>query len=130
MTTHVAVTWGKSNTTDRSFFRQLFLQWLPSNVCMVLASTTETTSIDELAKLPDKITEFAIPTSSISAVSQSQLSSKIEQLHSQSQTFKSPSNDFSHFNNKIPLILVHPAQPHNDLSQTSVDTIKNSVILL
>ena len=47
---------------------------------MVLASTTETTSIDELAKLPDKITEFAMPTSSISAVSQSQLSSEMEHL--------------------------------------------------
>ena len=78
----------KGNTTDRSFFRQLFLQWLPSNVCMVLASTTETTSIDKLANLPDKITEFAIATSSISAVSQSQLSSEMEQLHSQSWTLK------------------------------------------
>ena len=44
---------GKANTTDRSFLYQLFLQRLPSNVLMILASTADTTSIDELAILAD-----------------------------------------------------------------------------
>ena len=40
-------------------------------------------SFDELANLADKIMEVATPTSSISAVSQSQLFSEMEQLRSQ-----------------------------------------------
>ena len=73
----------KASTTDGSFLRQLFLQRLPSNVRMVLASTADTTSIDELANLADKIMEVATPAPSISAVSQSQFSSEMEQLRSQ-----------------------------------------------
>ena len=75
--------WEKANTTDGSFLCQLFLQRLLSNVRIVLASTADTTSIDKLANLADKIMEVATPTSSISAVSQSQLSSEMEQLCSQ-----------------------------------------------
>ena len=49
---------------------------------MVLASTADVTFIDELANLVDKIMEAATPTL-ISDVSQSQLSSEMEQLCSQ-----------------------------------------------
>uniref|UniRef100_A0A0L8I7L5 DUF7041 domain-containing protein n=1 Tax=Octopus bimaculoides TaxID=37653 RepID=A0A0L8I7L5_OCTBM len=38
-------------------FKQLFLQRLPSNTQVVLASTRESTSIEELAELADKIAE-------------------------------------------------------------------------
>lgn len=40
----------------------LFLQRLPANVRMVLASTSHTASLDELAELADNITEVAAPT--------------------------------------------------------------------
>ena len=79
---------GKANTTDGSFLLQLFLQRLPSNVRMILASTADTTSIDELSNLADNIMEVATPTLSISAVSQSQLSSEVEQLCSQISDLK------------------------------------------
>ena len=51
---------------DGAFVRELFLQRLPSNVRMVLASARPDTSIDELAQMADKIVEVATP--SVSAV--------------------------------------------------------------
>ena len=49
--------------TDGTFLRELFLQRLPANVRMVLASTRENTSIEELAQLADRIIEVAVPPS-------------------------------------------------------------------
>ena len=100
-----------------SFLRELFLQQLPSNVRMVLASTADTTSLDKLASLADKIMEVATPTSSVSVVSQSQLTSELEQLCTQ---ISDP-----YLNDKIPPVLVHLVQPQTDLNQTYVGTIKS-----
>ena len=47
--------------TDGSFIHKLFLQWLLANVRMVLASTSDSVSLDELAQLADKIVEVAGP---------------------------------------------------------------------
>jgi len=47
---------------DGSLIRELFLQRLPSNVRMVLASTWDNTPIKELAQLADKIIKVAAPT--------------------------------------------------------------------
>ena len=47
--------------TDGSFLRELFLQRLPANVRMVLASTPDNTSLEKLADLADKIMEVATP---------------------------------------------------------------------
>ena len=43
------------------FLRELFLQHLPANVRIVLASTNDGTPITELAQLADKVMEVAIP---------------------------------------------------------------------
>ena len=43
----------KAASTDSSFLRELFLQRMPSNVRMVLASTVDTVSLEELATLAD-----------------------------------------------------------------------------
>ena len=51
----------KANSTDAAFMRELFLQRLPSNVRMVLASTPDTGNITELAQLADKAMEVATP---------------------------------------------------------------------
>ena len=48
--------------TDTSFLQELFLQRLPPNVRMVLASTPDTTTLDKLAEMADKIMEVATPT--------------------------------------------------------------------
>lgn len=55
---------------DESFFRELFLQRLPPNVRMVLASTPDGTGLEQLAELADKVMEVAVPTGtgSIAAV--------------------------------------------------------------
>ena len=50
----------KATNTDAAFMRELFLQRLPSNVRMVLASTSDTGNID-LAQLADKVMEVAVP---------------------------------------------------------------------
>ena len=52
-----------------SFLRELFLQRLPANVHMVLASTDATMDLSKLAELADKVLEVATP--SIAAISSS-----------------------------------------------------------
>ncbi|XP_064470034.1 uncharacterized protein LOC135384779 [Ornithodoros turicata] len=54
---------GAASTSD-SFLRELFLQRLPRNVQMVLATTTNL-STDELATLADAVMEVAIPSPSV-----------------------------------------------------------------
>ncbi len=67
---------------DSSFLRELFLQRLPPNVRMVLASTPETSSLDKLAELADKVLEVAAP--AVSAVKlPSEVSTEIEQLRTE-----------------------------------------------
>ncbi len=75
----------KYSATDASFLRELFLQRLPGNVRMVLASF-DSKDLDDLAQTTDKILEVAIPTiasiSNSTAVSPegSQLRSEIGEL--------------------------------------------------
>ena len=65
--------------SDGAFVCELFLQRLPSNVRMVLASAGRNTSLEELAQMADKIVEVATP--SVSAVNVSpQLATEIDQL--------------------------------------------------
>ena len=74
----------KAGTVDGSILRELFLQRLPSNVQMVLASSPESVGIDDLATLADRITEVATSTSSVSSVEQpSQVSSELNQLRAE-----------------------------------------------
>lgn len=70
----------KALTTDGSFLRELFLQRLPSNVRMVLASTPDTIALDELANLADRIMEVATP--SVSAMDLP-LSTEVSQLRTE-----------------------------------------------
>ena len=66
--------------SDNKFLRELFLQRLPSNVRMVLASAGEM-SLEALAQLADKIVEVATP--SISSLNLSPLTAEVEQLRSE-----------------------------------------------
>ncbi len=50
---------------------------------MVLASTSHTTSLDELAELADKITEVAAPTVAATSISSPQLLTEVEQLRAE-----------------------------------------------
>ena len=53
----------KLGTADNdSFLRELFLQRLPPNVRMILASSDSSLSLDKLAELADKVAEVALPT--------------------------------------------------------------------
>ena len=80
--------------SDGAFIRQLFLQQLLSNVCMVLASASKTPSVSELAKTADKIIELAIsniPTfpPNISTVSPSSQGFDMVKLHAEITCLKS-----------------------------------------
>ena len=66
---------------DTSFLRELFLQRLPSNVRMVLASSGDSISLDQLAQLADRIMDVATPT--VASVAAPQSSPKLEQLRSE-----------------------------------------------
>lgn len=46
---------------EGSILKQLFLQRLPMNVQLILSSTSDTASMEELARLADKIVEVASP---------------------------------------------------------------------
>lgn len=75
----------RAGVTDSTFLRELFLQRLPSNVRMVLASTSATTSLEELAELADKITEVAAPTIAATTASppSPQFLAEIQQLRTE-----------------------------------------------
>ena len=55
-------------TLEDGILRQLFLQRLPTNVQLILASTADTVTLDDLSLLADKIVEVAVPSPSIAAV--------------------------------------------------------------
>ena len=62
-----------------TFVRELFLQRLPPNVRMVLASADATMDLNKLADMADKVTEVATPT--VSAITDTQAdSSEVKQL--------------------------------------------------
>ena len=71
----------KAASTDSSFLRGLFLQRMPGNIRMVLASTADSISLEELAALADKVMDVAAP--SIAAVSTSQATTEVEQLRAE-----------------------------------------------
>lgn len=52
---------GDNTTLNDSVLRELFLQRLPGNVRMVLASTPSGTSLENLAELADRVMEVAAP---------------------------------------------------------------------
>ena len=61
-----------------SIFHELFLQRLPANVRMVLASTDSTMDIHKLADMADKVIEVSAP--SVSAITSSAHSSDVKEL--------------------------------------------------
>lgn len=67
----------KAATFDEGLLKELFLQRLPANVRMILA-TTDTMSLQAVAEMADRILEVATP--SIAAVSSGPASSDVTQL--------------------------------------------------
>ena len=81
----------KSGTVDGSFLCELFLQRLPSNVRMVLASSPDTLDIEGLATLADRIMEVAPVVPIVNAVSPGQspdLLSELSQLCAEVATLR------------------------------------------
>ena len=78
----------KATTTDSSFLRELFLQHLPTNVRLILASTADTVSLEDLATLADKIMEVHSSAPSVASVTSSQLSTEVDKLRAEIATLK------------------------------------------
>ena len=78
----------KAASTDNSLLRELFLQRLPTNVRLVLASTSDTLSLKDLAMLADKIMEVHSTTPSVAAITSSQLSTEVDKLRAEIASLK------------------------------------------
>ena len=76
----------KAAAADGAFLRELFLQRLPSNVRIVLASTNDAISLEELAQLADKIMDVASP--SVSAITTPPLHTEVDQLRAEVSRLK------------------------------------------
>ena len=74
----------RATLTDGPLLRELFLQWLPLNICMVLAVSLAGKNLEEIAEQEDRIidvappSEFAITTPTTSEVEA--LRTKIKEL--------------------------------------------------
>ena len=66
---------------DGTLLRELFLQRLPTNVRMVLASSGEATTLEKLAELGDRVVAAASPT--VAGVSPSKEQSEVDKLRSE-----------------------------------------------
>ena len=62
----------KATSIHRSFLWEIFLQCLPANICIVLVSTSNTSTLEEVAQLANKIIVAAVYTSA-----------DVEQLHTE-----------------------------------------------
>ena len=81
----------KPELADSSILKELFMQRMPTNVRMVLAAVSESTPLQELATLADKIMEVATP--SIATVTTptstlQQLQAKIDRLEEELSAFQ------------------------------------------
>jgi hypothetical protein len=89
----------KAGATDASFIRELFLQRLPANVRMVLASS-DTADINNLAQLADKVMEVA-GTQHISNISHP-AATEVKQLRSEIADLKRMFNSVTFTPQKSP----------------------------
>ena len=69
-----------AGTVDPTLLRELFLQRLPTNVCMVITPSAGALNLDQIAQLADHIVE-ASPTPTIAATNTTtQLTNKSQSL--------------------------------------------------
>ena len=70
----------RAGTLDSTFLKELFLQRLPANIRMVLATAPAASTLEELAELADRVAEVATPV--MAAVTNPQ-TSEVEQLRAE-----------------------------------------------
>lgn len=96
----------KAATADTAFIRELFLQRLPANVRMVLASAGGTQSLLELADLADKVMEVATP-----VISQVSSNPDVEQLRTEVADLKSLLKSMQHSQRRSPKLTRRSPSP-------------------
>ena len=98
----------KINTADAAFLRELFLQRLPSNVRMVLASTPAQ-DLSEVAQLADKIVEVA---GSNSSPGVSTVANVAQPLISSASTIQTQISDLRQLVERVERLLSATQSPH------------------
>ena len=106
----------QAGLTDGTFLRELFLQRLPGNVRMILASTADTVSLENLAELADKIVEVAIP--SVSAVDTPKLTTEVEQLRAEVTRLQDVVKSLTRQTRQLPRRSPSPARVHTQTDPT------------
>ena len=71
----------RPSADNNAFLKELFLQRLPANVRMVLASADDTTDLAKLADMADKVIEVAAP--SVSAIAHTSSDTEVEKLQAE-----------------------------------------------
>ncbi len=71
----------RAGTLDSTFLKELFLQRLPANIRMVLATAPAATTLEELAELADKVAEVTTP--AVAAITPTQRTSDLDQLRAE-----------------------------------------------
>ena len=106
----------RASTIDVTFLRELFIQCLPSSVRMVLASTPDAVSLENLTELADKVMEVALPTPTVGAVQSSQLTSELQHLRSEVAHLEGLVKSLLH---ESPISsLAHPLPPYRSPTPT------------
>ena len=87
---------GENKLEDR-ILRQLFLQRLPQNVHLILASSSDTVDLEQVAVIADKIIEIAPTVATCSNTpSPHAIDARISQLQAQVNQLTKLSSDFSY----------------------------------
>ena len=98
---------------DNTFLRELFLQWLPGHVRMVLASSGNM-PLEALATLADKVMEVASP--SVSSVNVAPLTLEVGQLRS----------EVAQLREMLAALKITPSNPHRRAQSHSQSTLAAS----
>ena len=86
-----------ASVTDSTFLQELFLQRLPPNVRMVLASTSTMATLNKLAEHTDKVVEVVAPTvAATGAPPFPELLTEIEQLRAEVQKLQASVRNLTH----------------------------------
>ena len=93
----------RAGDSEGTLLPELFLQRLPGNVRMVLASADETISLENLAALADKIAEVSSP--AISGIAKPKVTSEVVELRAEVTKLQEAIKSLFSLQTTIPLVL-------------------------
>ena len=116
----------KASSTDASFLRELFLQRLPPNVRMVLASS-ETTDLVKIAQLADKVVEVTTPQVSSATLPNHPANPDLDHLRAEIAELKQMLSSLQMPNNRQPRPRSRGNTPRSSRSSTPTHSTSDSL---